>query len=627
MKTENIVQFWLVVLLVIIMLPSVLSDDSLIDSSCVLSDPEIVDSPNPTLVVDFDPDNEGYEYIDETVEVVFRDYGESEELDVEEYDDISDQIIIIEDRSNASAIYYELQDDLVNGKYYVVAVYAQSYMDTEDGEEEIVELTRCSPYEADFASLSAEPKGSYDDDGSTYVTDPDETIYFETSRRATCYIVEAGEDQEFENTGGVYEHSTTHPGYDDFTVRCVAEDDGEEIEEDFSIPIDTEPPSLPRIGITSAERMDPLPIIVASTEEIFIMISSEDDVSGVDYINYTIKSEESGTNITRWRTRKELDDGTFNVLIEGNPLFEVLQNYYVEAYAVNNAGLESERNQSDIFRVNEMYVPDDGSDPIECDEDGENCETGEWCEHDNECASGFCNPDLDRCMTPSCSDGFQSGEQTDVDCGGPNCGKCIVERSCREHDDCVTQYCEKEDDGDEFGVCEVFDEEDSDDDSADEDDDSADEEDPGDETDYEEDDPFDDLEPSDDPDEENNFLVPVLIVLLSVGLLGGGGYYAYRQYATKKASPPPMPQPNSNSTFKSIKGDKGLEDENKKTKTPKENAKELSYRMKKKEEERKRKQVFQGFSQAEAKRTDSEEAEKKDMVTKDDIEGLFGGSE
>jgi hypothetical protein len=48
---------------------------------------------------------------------------------------------------------------------------------------------------------------------------------------------------------------------------------------------------------------------------------------------------------------------------------------------------------------------------------------------------------LDAPAAPSCSDGIQNEMETDVDCGGPNCGKCLLGQTCGSPNDCVTGRC------------------------------------------------------------------------------------------------------------------------------------------------------------------------------------------
>jgi hypothetical protein len=41
----------------------------------------------------------------------------------------------------------------------------------------------------------------------------------------------------------------------------------------------------------------------------------------------------------------------------------------------------------------------------------------------------------------ACWDGQLNGDETDVDCGGPDCNGCPTSRACREASDCVSQAC------------------------------------------------------------------------------------------------------------------------------------------------------------------------------------------
>lgn len=41
----------------------------------------------------------------------------------------------------------------------------------------------------------------------------------------------------------------------------------------------------------------------------------------------------------------------------------------------------------------------------------------------------------------TCTDGVRSGQEADVNCGGPDCGRCAEGRACLTHDDCETGLC------------------------------------------------------------------------------------------------------------------------------------------------------------------------------------------
>jgi hypothetical protein len=42
---------------------------------------------------------------------------------------------------------------------------------------------------------------------------------------------------------------------------------------------------------------------------------------------------------------------------------------------------------------------------------------------------------------PTCSDGIKNGSETGVDCGGPNCPRCEIGRTCAVNTDCGTSRC------------------------------------------------------------------------------------------------------------------------------------------------------------------------------------------
>jgi hypothetical protein len=45
------------------------------------------------------------------------------------------------------------------------------------------------------------------------------------------------------------------------------------------------------------------------------------------------------------------------------------------------------------------------------------------------------------CQPPTCSDGVKNGDETDVDCGGPTCGKCANGKACKMRSDCQQDVC------------------------------------------------------------------------------------------------------------------------------------------------------------------------------------------
>lgn len=79
------------------------------------------------------------------------------------------------------------------------------------------------------------------------------------------------------------------------------------------------------------------------------------------------------------------------------------------------------------------------------------CTAGGTCQEGSDCDSGVCARECsgffglictDRCQAPTCTDGVRNGGETDVDCGGPECNRCEAGRSCSVDDDCLSDDCD-----------------------------------------------------------------------------------------------------------------------------------------------------------------------------------------
>lgn len=89
--------------------------------------------------------------------------------------------------------------------------------------------------------------------------------------------------------------------------------------------------------------------------------------------------------------------------------------------------------------------------PLDCDGmecgDHETCYYGlclPECELDSECSDQTALCVEGACATPTCNDGLHSGEQTDIDCGGPNCPPCSTGSKCDIDTDCESEVCRSE---------------------------------------------------------------------------------------------------------------------------------------------------------------------------------------
>lgn len=112
----------------------------------------------------------------------------------------------------------------------------------------------------------------------------------------------------------------------------------------------------------------------------------------------------------------------------------------------------------------EISVPDDADlpdDSNECTANGCNqgspvftplpdtsCATGHCnamaqcveCTQGSHCMSGVCSA-LFTCAAPTCTDAVQNGDETDVDCGGMDCGDCATGLMCGVNEDCIGGLC------------------------------------------------------------------------------------------------------------------------------------------------------------------------------------------
>jgi hypothetical protein len=67
------------------------------------------------------------------------------------------------------------------------------------------------------------------------------------------------------------------------------------------------------------------------------------------------------------------------------------------------------------------------------------CDNGQMCTMGDDCQSTMC--DDGTCVGPSCRDGVLNGEETDVDCGGPECDPCDDGETCEMDSDCISEIC------------------------------------------------------------------------------------------------------------------------------------------------------------------------------------------
>lgn len=66
------------------------------------------------------------------------------------------------------------------------------------------------------------------------------------------------------------------------------------------------------------------------------------------------------------------------------------------------------------------------------------CDNGLVCADAGDCSSGICTDEL--CVAPGCDDGLLNGEESAIDCGG-GCAPCAVGQACNRSTDCESSVC------------------------------------------------------------------------------------------------------------------------------------------------------------------------------------------
>jgi hypothetical protein len=70
------------------------------------------------------------------------------------------------------------------------------------------------------------------------------------------------------------------------------------------------------------------------------------------------------------------------------------------------------------------------------------CPTGTTCTTSGDCtAPDTCDVSQGICVAPECNDGLKNNDESDVDCGGPNCGACDPLKDCVTAGDCTSLVC------------------------------------------------------------------------------------------------------------------------------------------------------------------------------------------
>jgi hypothetical protein len=77
---------------------------------------------------------------------------------------------------------------------------------------------------------------------------------------------------------------------------------------------------------------------------------------------------------------------------------------------------------------------------VDCGGSCSGCAETKGCAQTSDCLQGLeCHPTDSVCVTPTCTDTWKNGAETDVDCGGACTTKCALGKTCQNDTDCAVQ--------------------------------------------------------------------------------------------------------------------------------------------------------------------------------------------
>ncbi len=234
------------------------------------------------------------------------------------------------------------------------------------------------------------------------------------------------------------------------TISCRLSQDNSLVEDSITVVIDQSPPEIIKVSdeVSKGDQgQGNNSNYTWRTDQLRVEIFAQDNESDIDEYEAAVR-EEHGAEYFGNTTD---DDESFKIedlnLSDGST-------YVIRGRAKNKVGLWSDWLVSDGVSVDISLTPpgcnglQDGDETgIDCGAGGTGeigcvlkCDEGENCEDDDDCISDFCLDGV--CAEPSCNDGEMNGDETDVDCGGPDCDPCSVGDVCEKDRDCQSGICE-----------------------------------------------------------------------------------------------------------------------------------------------------------------------------------------
>lgn len=434
--------FFLALLMILISVNSISSFATL---NCLYgSDVIEVDRPDSLIVVDFGtPVN--LEISDEKVEFNF--YPDIEDFSLEE----KKQLELVENINN-SIFKFRPFDELVEQRRY--SLYVQGYTIPKNDIERPVLLEQCQYFYVYYGPLRIEKVYPKID----YMSDALVPLEFRTNRKSTCRLSPSVEnyDSMLINlpSSDQYLHSASYPSVSEFYIACQ-DVLNETISKKFMVVLDSTGPQ--NIAIDDSSDLEGYPERSNRLDFIRAKFSGLDPESGIEMINYTIASKATNEYILGWSTSSRIGEW---ILITGDNAGNSLilsdgSEYKVVAKFMNKAGIWSEQVESNGIQIDSWFDPDRvgpelfcsnevidvGETYLDCGGTCPGCDLGHECTLDNDCSSHFCSNETGICTEPSCDDGVLNGQESGIDCGGICNQTCSLDSPCNLDSDCDSNYC------------------------------------------------------------------------------------------------------------------------------------------------------------------------------------------
>lgn len=282
----------------------------------------------------------------------------------------------------------------------------------------------------------------------SYISTADVTLKLQTNREGTCFYGITQPPSIRTGTFGTFttEHMsaelTLNAGEHTYYFRCDFLDREENtisVYAQTSFFIDLTKPTAPVVDDSSnIPGLDPE--YTYYTDRLYATWFATDPESGIAAYSYAVYyvSGTSEISVLGWRTTDQTSKWIMSLNLGDGVT------YYVKAKAQNNAEAWGGEGSSDGVTVDTSMLPDqckDGAkngDETDIDCGGPQCpgcDDEEDCILDRDCFSGFCN-EFDICATPSCTDYEKNQDETDIDCGGTICRRCGENEACILNSDC-----------------------------------------------------------------------------------------------------------------------------------------------------------------------------------------------